>query len=309
MRKKWFLLFIVFLFVLCLFPFSYETASADTGPKRSVRIDFENLGDEPCYGTLLAPYDGSGPWRAWDGTEQGAYYKDEESGRWGELDYEIWKAFVDYEDEGFYFWQRAFEVSKTKCISWSYYPPYAFKVLLYFPNQNLFISSDEYERYAFHSYYSVDMANITFSENGTSEKPLLLESKLVAENSYNYGEEILGLVIRILITLAIETGIALLLNIREKKPLLFITIINVLTQIVLNVILFFYNYQHGLYVPCYILLELLVLAIEAVAYCLFLPKLSSKEYTKKKCVGYSATSNALSFVGGLIIALIFPQFF
>ena len=30
------------------------TASADTGPKASVRILFENMGDELCYGTSVS---------------------------------------------------------------------------------------------------------------------------------------------------------------------------------------------------------------------------------------------------------------
>ena len=31
-----------------------DNASADTGSKASVRINFENMGDELCYGTLLS---------------------------------------------------------------------------------------------------------------------------------------------------------------------------------------------------------------------------------------------------------------
>lgn len=39
--------------VMSVLLFSPVTARADIGPKASVRILFENMGDEPCYGTLL----------------------------------------------------------------------------------------------------------------------------------------------------------------------------------------------------------------------------------------------------------------
>ncbi len=49
--KKIICLLICTLFISTLLPI---TASADTGPKASVRITFENMGDELCYGTLLS---------------------------------------------------------------------------------------------------------------------------------------------------------------------------------------------------------------------------------------------------------------
>ena len=60
-------------------------ASADMGPKPSVRISFENMGDELCYGTLLSEVSSTGPYTVYDGGNAG--YGDG-------LEWEIWKAFV-----------------------------------------------------------------------------------------------------------------------------------------------------------------------------------------------------------------------
>ena len=55
--------------VMMVFPI---TASADTGPKPSVRITFENLGDKECWGTLLSSKQSTGPSSAWNGKEEDA---------------------------------------------------------------------------------------------------------------------------------------------------------------------------------------------------------------------------------------------
>ncbi len=56
----------VMLFVL-LPLFCSITASADTGPKPSVKVSFEGLSDELCYGTLLSASKSTGPASVWDG--------------------------------------------------------------------------------------------------------------------------------------------------------------------------------------------------------------------------------------------------
>lgn len=66
---------------------------------QALRADFvyRNRG-ETYYGTLLSESMSTGPASAWDGTEADARYPDGE--------YEIWKAFTQYEDtDGFYFLQ------------------------------------------------------------------------------------------------------------------------------------------------------------------------------------------------------------
>lgn len=119
--------------VVMVFPI---TASADTGPKPSVRITFENLGEELCYGTLLSSRESTGPASAWNGNEEDARHNENPNGQydWQNFGYDVWKAFVDYaENDDFYFLQEAWQVNITKELAWTYYPPEEFKILLYFP--------------------------------------------------------------------------------------------------------------------------------------------------------------------------------
>ena len=126
------------------------TANADMGPKASVRIQFEHMGDELCYGTLLSKEKSTGPASAWDGRTESAQKEYMDPG--------IWEIFVNYKDpDGYYFLQRSWKVSESKELAWTYYPPGDFKILLYYPETETFVSSGIYARYAFDTYYTVDM--------------------------------------------------------------------------------------------------------------------------------------------------------
>ena len=164
-------------------------ASADMGPKPSVHIIFENMGDELCYGTLLSQKPSTGPQSAWDGIEEHARYK--ESDHWyGDFDYDIWKAFVEYEDaDGYYFLQEGWTVSDTKEIAWTYYPPNSFKILLYYPYTETFVSSGIYEKYAFDTYYTVNMDGVDIGSVDYSED-ISSNERINAYRSYLYGQEL-----------------------------------------------------------------------------------------------------------------------
>ena len=64
-----FMMFLCIIMVVLLFPM---TVNADMGPKASVRIQFEHMGDELCYGTLLSKEKSTGPASAWDGRTESA---------------------------------------------------------------------------------------------------------------------------------------------------------------------------------------------------------------------------------------------
>ncbi len=289
MKRKLSQLIFVFLCILMLFPIG---VNADTGPKPSVRIKFENMGDELCYGTLLAKEESTGPARVWNGSEEDINLNF--------VDRDIWEAFVNYEDsDGYYFLQWAWIVSDTKELSWTYYPPNEFKVLLYYPETNTFMVSDVCKRYAFDTYYTVDMdgieiGSIKYDENLSSNQ------RLDMHKSYEFKNEVKALVCRILITVVVEALIGLLFKFRNKE-LLYILFINVITQIILNVLLNIYT-GFGYYFV-YLSLELLVFAIEAIFYCLMFKK------NKGYCVFYALVANIVSFVIGLYLANLFPGLF
>lgn len=294
MKKK--ILLLLFVCAIAVSALSPSAVYADSGPKPSVRVSVENLGGELCYGTLLSKWESSGPQFAWDGTEEGKYLP---SG----LEEEIWSAFVNYEDaDGYYFLQIAWLCSGERGISWTYYPPSSFKILLYFPERGEggeFLVSGIYERYAFDSYYTVNL-------NKTDDGGLL-----IAQKSYDYTWEVVSLICRIVLTILLELGIALLFGFRSRRTLSVILVVNVITQVILNVLLNLINYSQGAFafIGWYILLEFVVFAVEAVVYALAFRRFAEKKVPVWKSVLYALTANAFSFAGGILLARYIPGIF
>ena len=126
-NRKYSLVFIMLLCMIMAISAFPMTANADMGPKASVRIQFEHMGDELCYGTLLSKEKSTGPASAWDGRTESAQKE--------YMDPDIWEIFVNYKDpDGYYFLQRSWKVSESKELAWTYYPPDDFKILLYYTN-------------------------------------------------------------------------------------------------------------------------------------------------------------------------------
>ena len=285
----------VFVFLMCLVLMMAMpiTASADMGPKPSVRIEFIGIEGETYYGTLLSLRDSTGPASAWNGNPDYAHYHPGDEG------YDIWVKFVEYQDtDGYYFLQEWWDCSDTNQLNWTYYPPTPFKILLYFPETDTFYVSPVYERYAFDSYFTVDLSAYD-------------TDPIMAHQSYDYTWEIISLIARIILTIALELGIALLFGYREKKVLGFLAVVNILTQVTLNVALNIINYNSGAltFTFSYVLFEILVFAIEAIAYAALIKKISSKEQKKGRAVGYAFIANAASFALGLWLAHIIPGIF
>lgn len=297
------------LCVLCVMLFLPMTIHADIGPKPSVRITFEGLGDELCYGTLLSARKTTGPSSAWDGLNIHARHNENENYSYADLDYKTWKAFVDYEDsDGYYFLQEGWLINETKELAWTYYPPNPFKILLYFPESNTYAVSEIYERYAFDSYYTVDMAKIDMpgvEASGVSS------AIVVATKSYDYTWEIISMAARIVITILLEVAIAILVGYRAKKQLLVIVGANAVTQVVLNVLLNIGNYNLGSlwFTIFYFLFEIVVFTIEAIMFGLVLHKLGDRPKKGWNGVLYALAANAVSFAAGYGIAKIIPGIF
>lgn len=267
-----------------------SVAHADIGPKPSVNIAFTYPTGEVYYATLLSERESTGPASAWDGTEKFARYHE------GDEDYEIWRAFVEYEDDnGWYFLQEFWNCTETDELRWTYYPPDPFKILLYFPESGEFYVSPVYERYAFDSYYAVDLRE--------------LEVKgVVARPSYDYTWELVSLAARILATISIELGMAWLFGYRDRCVLGFFAAVNAVTQVGLNVTLNIINFSIGSmgFTFWFVILELVVFIAESVVYRRLLPRRTEKV---KAPVGYAFVANTVSFALGLGIAHWMPGIF
>lgn len=266
--------------------------SADTGPKPSVRITFEGLGEEVCYATLLSKSRSNGPLSAWEGEHDVPYHRG--NFEYAELEEEIWLAFQSYaETDGYYFLQTAWQINETASLAWNYMPPQSFKILLYYPESGCYQISRICERYAFDSYFTADAADLSVTR------------------SYDYRWELLSLAVRIGITLLIELAIAYLFGFRTQREMQLLLWVNAVTQIALNLSLHFINYYDGelSFVIAYVLLEGLVFLIEAVLYCLLLPRAVVKPRPKWVYVAYAWLANTVSFVGGMMISVLLPGIF
>ena len=299
MHVRLFMLLFYLIFAVTALPI---TANADMGPKPSVRIQFKNMGDDLCYGTLLSKEACTGPARVWDGTSRNEQLYD--------LDRDIWKAFVDYKDpDGYYFLQRGWTVSETGEIAWTYYPPGNFKILLYYPETKTFVSSGIYERYAFDTYYTVDMEGVRIGSVEYNEG-LSTNERINAYRSYNYRKELLSLAVRILLTIAIEMAVALLFGFLQKKQLKILALVNITTQLLLNLLLNIIHYNAGplIFIISYVFFEVIVFALEAGLYCKLLKKVSEKEENWYYIL-YSFVANSASFWVGYYLATVLPGIF
>ncbi len=297
MKKK---LFFIILCVTVMLIYLPTFAYGDIGPKPSVVVNFEGLEGETYYVTLLSETSSTGPYSAVGKFPGDARYGQEDEG------HEIWQKFVSYEDgDGYYFLQFFRDCTETQQFKWTYYPPNKFKVLVYLSELDSFLVSEIYERYAFDSYYRIDIREMEL-------EPLSTIEGITAQKNYNYSEEIISLLLRIIATISIEILIAFIYGYRSKKQLNIIIKTNIITQTLLNILLNTVNYYSGglAFLLSYILMEVLVFVIEASVYSALFTKYSADKLSKKRyAVLYALIANTVSFYLGLQIAKIIPGIF
>lgn len=300
-------------------------AFADTGPKPSAAFTFTGMPDEDYYVTMLAEVDHYGPHRIYQDGDDLPYVL--EAGR-DDPAYPAWQKFVDYKDaDGYYFLDDLFEQCHGDDeASWHYYPPERFKLLLYFPESDIFLCSTVTERYAFDSIYRLDLggkspaeiAALTLTDpngdplpSGRDDETAIGEVTL--DKSDGTHQQIIGFFGRLGITLVIELALAWGWKYRKGSQLLFIGIVNLITQCLLNVALLYWGAQEtsrGFIIFWYMLLELAVTGIEAAAYAYLLPGTDHREKSvRRHAAMYAIAANVLSFLGGLALSEVFPFLF
>lgn len=300
-------------------------AFADTGPKPSAAFTFTGMPDEDYYVTMLADVDGYGPHRIYQEGDDLPYVL--EAGR-DDPAYPAWQKFVDYKDaDGYYFLDDLFEQCHGDDeASWHYYPPERFKLLLYFPESDIFLCSTVTERYAFDSVYRLDLggkspaeiAALTLTDpngdplpSGRDDETAIGEVTL--DKSDGTHQQIIGFFGRLGITLVIELALAWGWKYRKGSQLLFIGIVNLITQCLLNVALLCWGAQEtsrGFIIFWYVLLELAVTGIEAGVYAFLLPHIDHREKSVRRHAAiYAIAANVLSFLGGLALSEVFPFLF
>ncbi len=280
------LLIILFMMVLPTYIYS------DAGPKPSVTIDIHGLEGQTYYTTLLSRDKHLGPYSIYD-----EEYPEEAWYHEGEGDYPIYKKFIDYTPpEGYYFLQFFQNTSQSHRLNWTYFPPNEYKVLIYIPQGERFIvSSEGYSNYAFATRYIATVEG----------------DNIVLTKGYRVVKEVFSLIGRIILTILVEVGVAWLFKIRQKKLIRLIVIVNVVTQILLNVLLNLTSFYLGklLAVILLLLLEMVVFTIEATIYGLTFKRLSHGEIKGYRGVVYALVANGASLLVGIILAFILPGMF
>ena len=299
MNKKEFKLQSFLITFILIFALLSSSASADTGPKPSVNIEFSGINGNPFYATLLSESEASGPW---------SYNEEKDDINDYGIDEDVWKAFSSYtDDDGFYL--LPYIQKCTDNFKWGYYPPKTFKILLYFPEKNAFAVSKIYERYAFDSYYEIDLNSLSEKTQINGATIFIIRAKEV--RSYDFKSEVLGLLARIALTIAVEVLIALLLGYKGKKTFLTILLVNVATQLLLNIALNIEAYRHGTgynYLTLFANLEIFIFATEAIIYFFTLYKFS-KEPDRWVTVLYAFIANLSSFIFGYKLSEYLPTVF
>ena len=306
------LAFLIAATVLCCI------AMADTGPKPSASFTFTGMPDEDYYVTMLAEVDAYGPHRVHQpGSEIPGYVLEQ-----GEQDpaYPAWQKFVDYKDpDGYYFLEDLFEQCHGDDeAGWRYFPPEQFKLLLYFPESDTFLCSPVTARYAFDSVYRLDLggkspaevAALTLTDPNGDPLPT---GTVTLDKADGTHQQIVGFFGRLGITLVIELALAWGWKYRKGSQLLFIGLVNLITQCLLNASLLYWGAREtsrGAIIFWYILLELAVTGIEAAAYAYLLPGTDRKDpAVRRHAALYALSANLLSFLGGLALSEVFPILF
>lgn len=272
------------------------TASADMGPKPSVTVTFQGLEGERYYATLLSSQESTGPWSA------GSSY----SGKDEETDREAWEKFKNYpEKNGDYFLGFFEDCTVTHTLSWGYYPPGEFRILLYFPEYGTFADSGEtMSRYAFSSQFTADLSG--------TDLFVSTQGQMEVERSGGVGGSPGGFAVRVLLTIALELLIGLLFHFRKARQIGIICLTNLVTQAALNAALDLTHYYQGFWLfttmPAYFLLELAVWAVECAVYRKSLPRYGEEGRRYHPC-WYAAVANAASFAVGLALAAVWPRLF
>lgn len=299
MKKRW---CSILTALLLLLPLTAMPVSADAGPKPSVVVALEGLEGRTCWGTLLSQQEGTGPY--------GRFYE-EEAAEDPEEDRAL-HALLPLErmgSEGFHLLNFVKDCSDGE-FSWTYYPPHTYKIALWFPEEDALAVSGVYHRYAFDSYYRLDLSGVELTPGGIVD----LEAARL-QRDYPYGASLLALAGRVALTLGAELLLALAFGLRTRQALKWVAVVNLATQLGLNLALELFTYCNGalegmmaiLALPVYLAAEVAVTLVELRIYRRKLT--GERGLSGRRITAYTWTANLCSFLAGVLLSFQLPALF
>ncbi len=275
------------------------SAHADYGPKPTTTVTILGMQTvELYYVAPLAKNDG-GPWRI-------ATSSDDFSN--GETLTAIDDEYMAFSDtNGFFYTTRRYsECQGYAQIKWSYYPPDTFKVLVYLPENDVFIVSPVIERTTFDSFVSLRFDGESYQTLAPGAVVALPESNV--SHTYRILPPLFSLLGRIAVTLVLELVLALIFKFRSKQQLGVIALTNVVTQLALNLALIITAIYCGsgtIYWLEFAVCEILVFLGEAFFYRWYFTKKAKRDpqnYWAENILLYAFLANLLSLGFGLLVS-------
>lgn len=171
--------------------------------------------------------------------------------------------------------------------------PRTFKIAILTDDGNLIIS-DVIKRKQFASMMEYDLRGLAITEN-------LKEAAGTVSEGMSMNDFIFNFIISLILTWIVEIFIAARFGFSLQKFLKVLLLSNVLTQVILNVLVLYFNNSVGLFGTVFglILGEIIVILIEANIYSLYLAE-KSKAYR----ISYAVTANLVSILFGFFIFFI-----
>lgn len=283
MKRNYVLLFIL----LTLLSLNIVSVNADTGPKPSVTVEIVGL-DEDYYFDLLIEGD-------IDRLDLEDIFIDENiTYNYYQEDYP--STLRNYYDDDYYMSYTIYNnvpaiirLTDVNTFTMNYLAPKEFKIILVLKDNNQIITSDLITVSRFNSSITYDLSNVNLNQS-TIE---------VGEITGNYGSfglsdlfsETGNLIIRLIITLAVELFILFLFKFKEKRTYIIVTLGNVITQVTLSIVCLSAFLLSGLYayIIVFILGEFFVILTELLIYLLFI-----KERTNAIIILYTIAANLIT---------------
>ena len=129
----------------------------------------------------------------------------------------------------------------------------------------------------------------------------IINKEIKIKNTYPYYKEVIEFILRLAITLAIEIGLYFLFRLHTKRNFKIVMIVNIATQLLLNIIINLGTFYQGeLYALIILILcEMAIFILEPIIYIILMRKKN-----KLLIALYGIIANVLSFAIGLISLLI-----